>query len=306
MKNVRISLKGKGTVNGNQYTRSQVVSALCEYKDALASDFRSRFDSKMPDRKWILEDMNLIANSNGLAVDSEFRQLNDDLIEICRTITTYSKGLHGEHDAMRAMSRLLPGEEMEVIHNITIEDGDECTEFDSIVITPYGIFTIEVKSYGQEMTWDEKGIIGPTYGKQWKKDLGERMNCKEFLIRKELAEYASVPFHNILLISDNRVKIRDNYKRVSISYLNTIMADIRNYSRGERYLSTAEIQAIKQKLMANNKPVYVDCPIDCDRVSQEYEWFLNRIEEERNKGIINRVRRVLSWVTGAASSPETA
>lgn len=280
----------KGTAAGMQYTREEGVSLLSEFQNDIIRDYKKRFNETLYDRRYFYRNLESTADGYGLAAEHDFILLRSHMKKIGEIIATWKSGLTGEERARHALSRTLPGEEMETLYNVTLSDGKERTEYDAVTITPYGVFAIEVKSYSQDMTWDEKGVIYPSYNGSWHKNLGERMNCKEYLLRNRLKEFKDVPFYNILLIADNRVKITDNYRRIPISYNNTILSDIRSYSDGRRYIETEQIREIKRVLLEETEPVLVPCPVDCSKVAEEYSWFVRMCSRKENRSFWKKLR----------------
>ena len=72
-------------------------------------------------------------------------------------------------------------------NNIALEDEDAQAEYDAIVITPYGLFVVEVKNWGAEMHINENGILRRN-DQDIKYDLPGRMSVKEGLLREYLGD----------------------------------------------------------------------------------------------------------------------
>ena len=202
-------------------------------------------------------------------------------------------------------------------------EGSARTGLDAVVITPYGVFVIEVQSFGRDMVWDEKGFMHPAgaepvaksslptsqppvsvavngAGSQPPANLGEHIACKELLLRSTLREHMNVPVYSILLAADNRARITDNYGKIPVSSLNTILSDIRSYSDGRRYIQAKEMQELKDFLLGFREPVLKDCPVDCGKIAEEYFAFVSKCNS-RDKGLWQKLRDMF----GRKPAPET-
>ena len=74
-----------------------------------------------------------------------------------------------------------------ILKNIELKDGDDRTELDAVVITPYGITIVEVKNTARDIFIDENGNYYRT-GEflNWDCNIVQKMNLKEDLLKRAL------------------------------------------------------------------------------------------------------------------------
>lgn len=301
----RVEFSCKGTVPGMRYTREEGAALLCEFQDEIIRDYRSRFNKDLINRKYFTKDLQAAADAYGLGSDRVFLDLKKDLDKVTETISTWWSSIAGEERAKRVLARILPGEEMEVLSGITLQSGREHSDIDSVVVTPYGVFLIEVRNFSQSMVWDEKGYIypdrpgtgaDPSAVKQ-AENLADRINTSELMLRNRLKDHMNVPYYSILLVPDNKVRVTDRYGRIPVSSLSTVLSDIRGYSDGRRHISSKEMQEIKDVLKEDVRPALVPCPVDCIKIAEEYSRFVSMCSGREEGTILGKLRELLGKKT---------
>ena len=276
----KVELSCRGTVPGEMYTREDGIRLLCDFQDEIIRDYRTRFNKSLFNRKYFTRDLKATADGYGLGEDPGFQDLKNELDKTSEVISSWRNGLAGEDRARRALSKTLPGEEMEALYGVSLRSGKEETRYDAIVITPYGVFAIEVRS-SRDVIPDEKALSG-------------MMNLKECLLRNRLRDLMNIPVYSILLIADNRPNASGSISWIPISYMNTVMSDIRSYSNGRRYISADEIRKIKDILQRSNTDVLVPCPVDCVKIAEAYQRFVSRCSEKSDRSFLEKLRDVLN------------
>lgn len=276
----------KGTVPGKMYTREEGAALLCEFQDEIIRDFRTRFNKDLVNRKYFTKDLQAVADTYGMASDRKFRDLKSDLDKASETIASWWSRIAGEERARRVLSRILPGEEMEALFGVELQDGNEYTDIDSVVVTPYGVFVIEVRNVGQDAVWDEKGFMQG-------EDFAGTINCKELMLRTVLKDHMNVPYYSILLIPDNKIRITDRYGKIPVSCLSTVLSDIRGFSDGRRHISSKEMQEICGILRRSTRPELVPCPVDCVRIAEEYSWFVSICSGRKSESALKKIRDLI-------------
>ncbi len=281
----RIKFNCTGTVQGMMYTKEEGIRLLSDFQDEIIRDYRSRFGRSLFNRKYFTRNLEFTADEHQLGGDPAFLGLKKDFDVLGAAVSSWRNDLSGEERARRAMSRILPGEEMEVLYGVTLRDGQSLADIDAVAVTPYGVFAIEVESCNQDLVLDEKGIMRPAGGVGPVKTLGDRMYCNELFLRNKLKDYMNVPVYSILLVTDNRVQVTDSYGKIPVSRLNTIMSDIRSYSDGKRYITRKQMQEIEDALLEYREPAMVLCPVDCRKIADEYTRFVSRCAVSEKKTI---------------------
>ena len=294
----KVDINCRGTVPGKMYTREEGAALLCEFQDEIIRDFRARFNKDLVNRKYFTRDLEAVADTYGLGSDRGFRDLKRNLDKASETIASWWSSIAGEERARRVLSRILPGEEMEVLYGVELQNGKGRTDIDSVVVTPYGVFVIEVRNFSQGMVWDEKGMISPAEagdvstvsGPVQAENLADTINCKELVLRNVLKYHMNVPYYSILLVPDNKVRVTDRYGRIPVSCLSTVLGDIRGFGDGKRHISPKEMQEISSLLRQSIRPVLVPCPVDCVKIAEEYSRFVSMCSGRKGENVLKKLK----------------
>ena len=280
---IKASMKGLGTKANGMYTNDEIIDKLTGIQSAMANGIRSVRSAEQFHLKDVMPHFEALANEYGVKDTPEYDRLSHNMSYLGFTIASFKKGRSGEQKAMRALRVLTFDTGVEILHNIGLRDETSETEIDAVVITPYGVFMIEVKNFSGDCIITERGILkrtddsGPTY------DLGGKMLDKEFLLRRCLGDLSKVPYHGILLFADDNAKIQDHYGQIPVSYCNTVNEKIRSFNHGE-VLTEDQITEIRNRLLANNICRLFPCKVNCEQIIDDYAVLMTSIEEAANIG----------------------
>ena len=90
-----------------------------------------------------------LAKEYGLDESDTSPHFRTNMGELGYTIGSFIKGMNGERIAKRALRSCLSYDKgIRILYNVQLEDEDAQAEYDAIVITPYGMFVVEVKNWG--------------------------------------------------------------------------------------------------------------------------------------------------------------
>ena len=168
--------------------------------------------------------------------------------------------------------------DVRILYNIALADEDAQAEYDAIVLTPYGPFTVEVKNWGGEMTIDENGILRRE-DQDIKYDLPGRMSVKEGLLRACLGDLFPENYHSIVLFANENAKVQDNYKQMPVCYGGGIVYSIRAFNKGEEVLTVSQIDEIVERISSNHKEQKAPCKVNCEEIIEDYAVLMAAIEE---------------------------
>ena len=166
---------------------------------------------------------------------------------------------------------------VKILYNIALEDEDAQAEYDAIVITPYGLFVVEVKNWGAEMHIDENGILRRN-DQDIKYDLPGRMSVKEGLLREYLGDIFPEQYQNIVLFSNENAKVQDDFRKIPICYGGGIVYNIRSFNEGA-ILTENQINEIVDKICSHHKEQKAPCRVNCERIIEDYAFLMSAIEE---------------------------
>lgn len=276
------SLNGLGTQRGIMYTNQEIIDHLRELQGAMARGvFEKTHAENLRDRD-IMIHFEALAKEYGLDGTDTYLRFKSNMSELGYTIGSFIKGMNGERIAKRALKLLSYDKGIRILYNIQLEDEDVQAEYDAIVITPYGMFVVEVKNWGASMTISSNGLLTRNDDSGIVYDLPGRMSIKEALLREHLQELFPKNYHNMLLLSNERAQIQDNYHQISISCGGGISYEIKSYSKNGNTMTEEEIAKIADTLLANHKEQRALCSVKCEEIIADYAELMVQIEAASN------------------------
>lgn len=151
------------------------------------------------------------------------------VIVICKVFGTKIIGWFGELWTKQELNKL-PKDKYKILNDVFIKENDNTHQIDHVVVSPYGIFSIETKQYNGYIT-------GNKYDKNWIRHAGKnkyyytnpiRQNYGHVKALSGLLSIDESKIFNIVCISSKaRLKIEHDGELVRI---NTIIDKIKSYS----------------------------------------------------------------------------
>jgi len=173
-----------------------------------------------------------------------------------------------------------------ILQNIQLEKEGHRAELDAVVLTNKGIFLIEVKNSMRDIMIDEQGNYYRLGGSMhFDKNIGEKMNDKEYLLREALLEagFPEMKITSVVVFTNSKINLENRYPYIDTCFLGELPHIIEQYDSTE-YHSFEEIQKIKETILnAEIKHEYeypVDFGVFKDRIAQllcEFE----KVEEKK-------------------------
>lgn len=283
MKNKRIaqiaeSLSGLGTNPYTLYTNQEIVNHLAELQAAMAKGvFEKTHAENLRDRD-IMIHFESLAKEFGLDETDIYRRFKANMNDLGYTIGSFIKGMNGERIARRALKLLSYDKAVRILYNVQLEDDDSQAEYDAIVVAPYGLFVVEVKNWGVPMTISANGLLTRNDGSGIVYDLPGRMSVKEALLREYLQELFPTDYHNMLLLSNERAQVQDNYHRIPISCGGGISYEIKSYGKKDASITEDQVQKIADMILVNHKEQRALCSVKCKEIIADYASLMAQIE----------------------------
>lgn len=247
------SLNGLGTKQNTMYTNQEIIDHLTELQGAMARGvFEKTHAENLRDRD-IMIHFESLAKEYGLDESDTYIRFKSNMSELGYTIGSFIKGMNGERIVKRALKLLSYDKGIRILYNVQLEDEDAQAEYDAIVITPYGMFVVEVKNWGVSMTISPNGLLTRNDDSGIVYDLPGRMSVKEALLREHLQELFPKNYHNMLLLSNERAQVEDNYHQISISCGGGISYEIKSYGKSGNTLTEEQVTKIVDTILANHK-----------------------------------------------------
>lgn len=278
---IKSSLQELGPKLGELYTNQQMIDKSIELQTAIADQVAEITNSDTIKGRDLRKALQTIAKEHGLESVESFLRLDRNINELGYTIASFIKGQRGERIARNALRLLQYDDGVRILYNIALEDEESQAEYDAIVITPYGLFVVEVKNWAGDLEIDEWGILHRDTNTDIQYDVPGRMNIKECLLRECLGDKFPKYYESILLFSNNGARIRDNFKQYKMCLGGAIVQVIRSSNTGEVILNEDDIKSVEAALIAKHKEQYTESKINCDEIINDFSDFISMIENRK-------------------------
>lgn len=276
------SLNGLGTKQNTMYTNQEIIDHLTELQGAMARGvFEKTHAENLRDRD-IMIHFESLAKEYGLDESNTYIRFKSNMSELGYTIGSFIKGMNGERIAKRALKLLSYDKGIRILYNVQLEDEDAQAEYDAIVITTYGMFVVEVKNWGAPMTISPNGLLIRNDDSGIVYDRPGRMSVKEALLREHLQELFPKDYHNMLLLSNERAHVEDNYHQISISCGGGISYEIKSYGKCGNTLTEEQVAKIADTILVNHKEQRALCSVKCEEIIADYAKLMVQIETASN------------------------
>ena len=274
---IKNRLSGIGTMTGATYTNQEIVDHLKDLQRAIAHEVCNEDEDSRVRADAIVQAVEGKVNALGLQDSESFTIFKKDMRDIGREIALTISGMKGEAKGFRALKALEYDNDTYVLRNVCLHDGEGRTEIDALVVSPYGIFVIEMKNCRKTMTITEDGYFQKLENPDYQYPLGERMCCKEILVREAIGETLSVPVRSMLLLV-NDSEVIDKFGKVQMANRNTVVYKIRSYAKESEHLNESQINEVVAKIEASHEEAKYPCCLDCERIVENLATLFNEIE----------------------------
>lgn len=191
-----------------------------------------------------------------------YNKFNSIYSDTKKKLMVLRQGVIGEKSLYNRLSII--GDKIRIIQNARyIIDDDFGVEHDMIVISPYGIFSIEIKNWGSDSYLNNKGFLVSKNGKRINviEQSMRHVHNLERLIQKELYHEAKV-FPLIVWVNE-KSRIKNDFKYVTVCNYNDVEFELFNSEKYTQIYSKEDVDAIYKKLLELRKPVNT-YPLDID------------------------------------------
>ena len=275
---IKKAFEGVGPDSTTLYTNQEIVDLLRDLQKTMITGVYEKTHAEYMREKDLMVHFSTLAAEYGLKETETYKRFESNMNDLGYTIGSFIKGMKGEKIARRALKLVSFDKNVKILYNIALEDEDAQAEYDAIVITPYGLFVVEVKNWGAEMHINENGILRRN-DQDIKYDLPGRMSVKEGLLREYLGDIFPDKYQGIVLFSNENAKVQDDYKQMPVCYGGGIVYSIRSFNKGEEILTASQINEIAEKITSNHKEQRALCKVNCEEISEDYAVLMAAIEE---------------------------
>lgn len=274
---IKNRLSGIGTMASASYTNQEIVDHLKDLQYAIAREVCGEDEGSRIRADVIVQAVEEKVNTLGLQDSDSFIIFKQDMQDISRKIALTISGMKGEAKGFRALKALEYDNDTYVLRNVCLHDGEGRTEIDALVVSPYGVFVIEMKNCRKTMTITKDGYFQKLDNPDYQYPLGERMCCKEILVREALGETLSVPVRSMLLLV-NDADVIDDFGKVQLANRNTVVNKIRSYAKGFDGVLADEVCKMVAKIEASHEEAKYPCNLDCERIVDNLVALIDEIE----------------------------
>jgi len=275
---IKKTFEGVGPVKGMEYTNQEIVDLLMGVQKTMFTGVYEKTHAEFMKERDLLMHFSSLAEEYGLKETETYQRFEKNMSDLGYTIGSFIKGMKGEKIAKRALKLISYDKDVKILYNIALEDEDAQAEYDAIVITPYGLFVVEVKNWGAEMHIDENGIL-QRIDQDIKYDLPGRMSIKEGLLKEYVGDLFPDKYQGIVLFSNENAKVQDDYKKMPICYGGGIVYTIRDYKSNGNVLTSEQISVIEKRIVSSHKEQKAPCKVNCEELIDDYATLMAAIEE---------------------------
>ena len=281
---IKQKFEGVGTLPDILYSNQEIVDHLKELEALLAKGiFEKTHAENLRDRDVMIH-FDALAKEYNLEDNNTYLRFKKNMSELSYTVGSFIKGMNGEKIARRALKLISLDTNVRVLYNVQLADEDCQTEYDAIVVTPYGLFVVEVKNWGYSMNLSSMGLLTRKDEASVVYDLPGRMSIKEALLREILADNFPEQYNNILLLSNEKASIEDNYHQIPICCGGGISYAIRSYSRcSKESLTEEQVDEIANLILSAHKEQKAPCTVKCQEIIDDYAELMVLIENASSK-----------------------
>ena len=234
----------------------------------------------------------------------EFENFNKISFDTTNQIRRFVSGERGEYKTFRSLETINCPKK--ILRNIEFDVDGRKTEIDLVVITQRAIFNIEVKNTKKDIRIDEKGnYYTIKNNERLDKNLGEKMNEREYLLRTYLEEQGikNPKIENILVFTNSDINVVNEYEYITHCFLSSLPNIIKNYD-GHTIYNLKELDKMSNSLKELNS-IYMYAPdADINGYKRVFANLLASLEElisedklkkqKRENSIISKIKLLFS------------
>lgn len=216
----------------------------------------------------------------GHVADQELLEFEADSNDMTNEIKGRISGERGEQKVFRALENLK-------VNNIILKNVEftspegERTELDAVVITPKGIFIVEVKNTSRDIFIDDKGDYYRT-GRYNRFDshIGEKMECKERLLRNALQGLGltNLIIEKLVVFTNSQIEVANEYESLQICFLSQLCYKI-NSNKGESAYSEETMKRIEDSIEQERCKEEYPIDVNVDKLKYDFAVLMATLED---------------------------
>lgn len=251
---------------GQVYHRDETLPELLQLQEEMAEVvFGAGYTQENPVRiKDVEEEFEKRNILYGNCADAAISAFKTDAKQLSNAISAIISGNKGEHMAFSELENLTCRHR--IIKNIELTSENARTEIDALVITPQGLFLVEVKNTRNNILIKEDGGYY-VYGKFLRHDsnIAEKMAIKTQLVQEALnkAGIFDIKIDKLLLFTNDRIQIENNCKDIQTTFLGLLRGQIETCcatSQISEELADQIAEALEKARCKESYPIKVNVP----------------------------------------------
>ena len=279
---IKESLAGLGTTPEQGYSNKEIISRLIELESALLAGVYEKNHAENMRPQDLTKHFATLAEEFGLDKSSTYKRFTTNMSELDLAVKTFIGGQKGEQLARGSLRPLTFEQNVKILYNIALETEEMKTEYDAIVIAPYGMFVVEVKNWNGDVTLTKDGFLTRNNGAICT-NLAARMLVKESLLRECLGDLFPENYHGILLFPENKTRLRDEYHRLPIGYGASITNSVRSCASPNVKMAPDQIEAIIAKITSHHTEQLTYCTVKCNEIIEDFATLMAQMESASNE-----------------------
>ena len=244
--------------------------------------FTETYSSNM-DTRCLISHFNDVAEQYDLKDSLVFKNVISELSQLSMLIGSLKNGAKGEERVRQSLERL-DHSKTRILRNICLETPVGNNEYDFIVISPKGLFIIEVK-YSKSPTYiDVLGNFKHTDGSgNHNYNIADSLERKEYILFDSLTAELQSTFtrdriHSCLLVVGN-TNVQNSCRDVQVVTAGNIFNKIVHFKTNDHSLFLSEIDELTSYIRSINTKTAYPIEVDIERLCADFSEFIELIEE---------------------------
>lgn len=218
----------------------------------------------------------------GHIADAEIERFKAGCKIVCNTIKAEMSGQAGEYKACRSLETLRCNNV--ILRNVEFKLDNHRTELDMVVITEKAVFIIEVKNPAKDIYIDERGnycrVTHDTL--VFDKNIGEKMNDKEYLLREALksTDIENINIVSLVVFTNSSMQVENRFPYITTCYLSDLPHRIGGYV-GDRIYSDETVDKMVATIEENKCHEEYPMPINMQEFKHEFATVMAILENAK-------------------------
>lgn len=273
-------LKAVSSCDREKYYKNEVLPEMLKLESEIVEtvfneDHNETAHLKLRDVERHLDQLN---EASGGIANVELEQFIAGSKKVSNLIRAEISGNCGETKAFKSLSRIKGN--YKLLKNVELSDGQTRTELDGIVVTPKGVFIIEVKNTRKDIFIAEDGKYYRT-GKYLRLDsnLGEKMELRRELLTSVLRDggVKDIAVNNLIVFTNDTVEITNECKTLKTTFLCQLPHLINDCDESLLY-SDSEINHIAEIIESARSPEMYPLGFDAWKFKQDFVSIILKLE----------------------------